>query len=423
MKIAVIGDMHLGAFQVDERSDDSFIQAKEAIEIAVKEDADLIVLAGDVFDVRVPTQDVLAKALQIFRIAAESKNKGAKIEKLIGKDEGEISKTALGGIPIVAIHGNHDRRGKGLVNPVQLMEKAGLLVHLNIATIVIAINGERVAIHGMSYVPEKYAKEVLAKFNPNPIKGAANIFIFHQSIGQYLYSNEEHPTLMLEDLPRGFDLIADGHIHWSDTHKGDGLNFLLTGSTISTQMRKIEGERPKAIHIFENGNIRAIPLKSQRELFYETLDFKEIEPDLLRKKISETLHSIKVKGDKKPLVRVVLRGTIKKGFEAADLNLHRIEEEFRGKFILHIGREKLLSKENTAAKEALEQLLKKQISVEERGLQILQAHLSGSGFESFGNAEEFLNVLAEGGQDAAYKFLKEKIGGTGAQDVRGSVKL
>src|SRR3989338_3002883 len=120
------------------------------------------------------------------------------------------------------------------------------------------------AVHGMSFVPEKFAKEVLEKFNPTPIKGAENIFVFHQSIGQYLYSDEEHPTLMLEDMPRGFDLVVDGHIHWSDTHNKDGLNFLLAGSTVSTQMRKIEGERPKAVHIFENGKLKSIPLKTQR---------------------------------------------------------------------------------------------------------------------------------------------------------------
>ena len=130
MKIAIIGDMHLGAFPADERREDSFIQGKEAVETAIRENVDLIVLAGDVFDVRVPTQDVLAKAMAIFRLAAEAQPKNAKIVQLKGKDEKEISKTALSGIPIIAIHGNHDRRGKGLINPVGLVEKEGFLIHL-----------------------------------------------------------------------------------------------------------------------------------------------------------------------------------------------------------------------------------------------------------------------------------------------------
>ena len=401
--------MHLGAFPADERREDSFIQGREAIETAIQENADLIVLAGDVFDVRVPSQDVLAKAMSIFRHAKEAQPKNAKISKLRGKDEKEISKTALAGIPIVAIHGNHDRRGKGLVNPVELMETAGLLIHLNIATAVFEINGEKAAIHGMSYVPEKYAKEVLQKFNPTPVKGAANIFVFHQSIGQFLYSDDEHPTLMLEDLPQGFDLIADGHMHWAAEHSKNGLNFILTGSTVSTQMRKIEAERKKAIHFFEDGKLRQVPIESQRPLFYETLDFKEIEPDSLRKKVVETLNRIPQTANCKPLVRIVLRGTIKKGFEASDLNLHKIEEEFRDKFILHIGREKLLAKDSSEARDLLEQLLEKQISVEERGIQILQKNLQSSGYELLNSSEEFFNILVEGGQDAANAFLKEKI--------------
>lgn len=419
MKIAIIGDMHLGAFPADERREDSFVQANEAIELVLKEDADLILLAGDVFDTRIPTQDTLAKAMQIFLKATEAKNKGVKIEKLSGKNEKGIPKTALNGVPIIAIHGNHDRRGKGLINPVELLEKAGLLVHLNIATIALSINGEKIAVHGMSYVPEKYAAEVLQKFNPTPIKGASNIFIFHQSIGQYLYSDEEHPTLMLEDLPRGFDLVVDGHIHWSDIYNKDGLKFLLTGSTISTQMRKIEAERPKVIHIFETGDqvsgvghqLHSKKLESQRELFYETLNFNEIEPDLLRKKISEKLSEIgaKLKAQSaKPLVRIVLKGTIKHGFEAAELNLHKIEEEFRDKFVLHIGREKLFSRESEGTREILEELLKKQVSIEERGLQLLQKNLAENEFKDFRDIEEFLNILINGDYDEAHKFLRQK---------------
>ena len=409
MKIAIIGDMHLGAFQADERREDSFIQGKEAVETAIRENADLIVLAGDVFDVRVPTQDVLAKAMAIFRLAAEAPSKNAKIVELKGKDEKEISRTALSGVPIIAIHGNHDRRGKGLVNPVELMEKAGLLVHLNIAAAVLEINSEKATIHGMSYVPEKFAKEVLEKFNPKPIKDATNIFVFHQSIGQFLFTDDEHPSLMLEDLPAGFDLVVDGHIHWSAEHNKNGLNFLLSGSTVSTQMRNIESERKKVIHIFENGKLRSIPLATQRPLYYETIDLREIEPDNLRKKVVETLNHMPQTANRKPLVRIVLRGTIKKGFEAADLNLHKIEEEFRDKFILHIGREKLLSKDGGEAKDVLEQLLSKHVSVEERGIQILQKNLQASGYDGLDSAEEFFNLLVEGGQDAAYKFLKERL--------------
>ncbi len=435
MKVAIIGDMHLGAFQADERREDSFVQGKEAIELALKENVDLILLAGDVFDVRVPTQDILAKAMEIFQLphtadripssSASEKMLEAQrraqthidIEKLIGKAEKEIPKTALNGVPIIAIHGNHDRRGKGLVNPVELLEKAGLLIHLNVATIVLrqASSLKPLAIHGMSYVPEKYAKEVLEKFNPTPIKGATNIFVFHQSIGQYLYSDEENPTLMLEDLPAGFDLVVDGHIHWSDAHNKDGLNFLLAGSTVSTQMRKIEAERPKAIHIFENSltsltSLTSYKLESQRALFYETLNFDEIEPDSLRKKLQEKLSEIsskpKAQGPK-PLVRIVLKGTIKRGFEAAELNLHKLEEEFRDKFILHIGREKLFAEENTETREILEQLLKKQVSIEERGLQILQKNLETTEFKDAGKIEELLNNLAEGNSDTAYKLLRE----------------
>ena len=132
MKVAIIGDMHLGAFPADERREDSFVQAREAIELALRENADLILLAGDIFDTRIPTQDILAKAMEIFYLPKKKYpvfKQEAEIESLNGKSEKEIPRSALYGIPVVAIHGNHDRRGKGLTNPVELLEKAGLLIH------------------------------------------------------------------------------------------------------------------------------------------------------------------------------------------------------------------------------------------------------------------------------------------------------
>ena len=49
MRIAVIGDMHLGLDHHGPRKNDSFINAKEAFDIAISEKVDLIIQTGDVF--------------------------------------------------------------------------------------------------------------------------------------------------------------------------------------------------------------------------------------------------------------------------------------------------------------------------------------------------------------------------------------
>ena len=73
----------------------------------------------------------------------------------INKDQEDISRLALRGIPIVSIHGTHERRSKTMVNPLHNLEHSGLLIHLDCSTIVFQINGEKVAVHGMSGVSEK----------------------------------------------------------------------------------------------------------------------------------------------------------------------------------------------------------------------------------------------------------------------------
>ena len=52
--------------------------------------------------------------------------------------------------------------------------------------------------------------------------------------------DESIASLSLADLPNGFDLIIDGHLHWTNEQKLEGKRFLLTGSTIFTQMKNLE---------------------------------------------------------------------------------------------------------------------------------------------------------------------------------------
>ncbi|NIQ17993.1 MAG: hypothetical protein GTN43_04250, partial [Candidatus Aenigmarchaeota archaeon] len=75
-----------------------------------------------------------------------------KLVKGIEKDISKISEIALMGIPIVAIHGTHERRTKGLLNPVEALEKAGFLIYLHCNGVIFKKGSERVAVHGMSGV-------------------------------------------------------------------------------------------------------------------------------------------------------------------------------------------------------------------------------------------------------------------------------
>lgn len=300
MRIAVISDQHFGFDWNGERQDDPFRNCREAFEAA--RDADLILLPGDLFDTKVPKQEVLARAIDLFSIFDETTS-----SVTIDAEHSDTT-ASFRGTPIVAIHGTHERRTADHVNPVELLEKMGYLVHLHNERIVFEQDNERVAIHGMSGVPERYAPQVLDRFGPQPIDGAFNLLMLHQSIDQLVYTDPDHETLSLERLPEGFDYIVNGHIHWRNLElKDDDKPVILPGSTITTQLNQIEAERDKGfLWIDTEDGLTFQTLEDQRNVIYLEIDVADKSSTAIREIIEDELADRET--ERRPLVRVRLTG-------------------------------------------------------------------------------------------------------------------
>ena len=119
MKISIIPDCHCGYGQ-GKRHEDSFLALEEVIEKNL--DSDLILIVGDLFNSRIPKQETFGRVAKTL-VKVQNIPSQTKFIDVIGKDRKDMSPSALKGIPIVAINGNHDRRSKHMVNPVQLLEK------------------------------------------------------------------------------------------------------------------------------------------------------------------------------------------------------------------------------------------------------------------------------------------------------------
>ena len=134
MKIAFTGDFHFGF------SNDAAVQAQRAL-LDAASNADVIVCGGDLFDTRIPRQETLDEALNIF-----SKTKSAMKYGNVGifEQTGGKQEPISGFSPIIAIHGSHERRSRGLVNPVQLLDSAKAFINIHGRKIVIEKGGERV---------------------------------------------------------------------------------------------------------------------------------------------------------------------------------------------------------------------------------------------------------------------------------------
>lgn len=400
MRIAILSDFHFGFGEGGERANDPYDAFREAIEKA--KGCDLMIFAGDLFDMRDPDAETLAKSMELM-IPPLLEPSGVTLTKGMGKDISKVSKIALMGTPMVAIHGTHERRAKGLLNPVEALERAGFLVYLHCNGAIFEKNGERVAVHGLSGVPDQYAESVLSNWNPAPAKGCFNIFVLHQSIAEFMYAQH---TLDLNKIPKGFDLYVNGHIHEAKRADYAGAPFLLSGSLMATQVKE-ESEKPKGFWIvdtsalgrpdppnaektFDSDGVRIYwaRLENQRKVYVRTFENPEI--TAVEAEIDKIVHENR---ESKPIVRIDLKGEVRDSL-AGD-----IEAKFGGRVILSL-------KKTAISKEAIpsKTLAEHKMSVEEMGRKILSENLSKAKLDA-GRFESLFELLVEGKMDEATDIL------------------
>ena len=395
MKIAILADFHLGYTKFLE---DSFEQAGDAFSQACKT-ADLVVILGDIFDTRIPKQEILARSFKLFRVAFEKKWDA----RLVSYDSRDGRKN-YAEVPVVAIHGTHERRTKELVNPVELLEKAGFVVNAHSATAVFEKDGERVAFQGMGGVPEEYAKSAIEALSLKPVEGAFNIFLFHQSMREFIPGGG---LMGMEDLPKGFDLYLCGHMHTKMIEKLDGGALLLIpGSTVITQMRK-EDMEGKGFFIFDTEKREAAFHRIQtRPFLYDELEFKDAGVEEISRKTRSSIERLlKDKEGEKPVIKIKLKGTVAKGLSPSNLDTRSFVREFEGRAIVEVDKD--LESESLKDKiEKLRNLREGKMSVKDMGIEILKDKLKQYGFKSNVDAESLYALLSEEGKGSPDKALK-----------------
>lgn len=287
MKIAIISDTHVGYPRFYE---DSFAQAEAAFRDADSK-ADLILFLGDLYDTRVPSLQVLGRTISFFRTLRT---------------------------PVYAIHGNHERRSKGALNPVALLEKAGLIRHLNFSSAIFEKNGEKAFIAGMGNVPDDLAKAGLKKLKEliQIPAGHFSILMLHQSVKQFVFGEE---LLDLDDLePLGYDLVLNGHIHVRKEAL-DG-KFLIPGSTVITQLTR-EETLPRGYYLYDTRERKHqfIPIPC-RKFILEELEFR----DAKLREVQEGVAALvsRLRGENPDaVIKIRLKGTLERGLRASDVTL------------------------------------------------------------------------------------------------------
>lgn len=417
MRIAVMSDFHFGVKSGTKREQDSFDQAEEALRRAIASGADLILVLGDIFDRSKPSLESWARALRILTLPQLAEHTGAKLVETIDKPEDSISPLALRGVPLVAIFGNHERRARGEKNPVEALEAAGKLIMLNANSVTFEKNGERVSLHGLGYVPERDLLPTMRAWNSKPVENSFNILLLHQSIGNFTFSSEERPNIQLSDLPAGFDLYLDGHVHYRAEAVVHGRPLLIPGSTERTQLSDIEAGNPKGLYILDiNGKTmqrRFVELNSPRDFFYEKLVFKDATSDHIyttcRNRVKELLQRNRKNSEKVPIIKLRLEGTLAEGVTKLDFDPSILVEEFEKEAILEISHDRLTTKGLEERIAALRSMREKGLPIEERGILLLLEYAKEIPSAQMLDLRGLFELLAAKKEDEAKKMIDELV--------------
>ena len=381
MKIGILSDFHLGYERFFE---DAYTQAREAVEKA-SELADMLIIPGDIFDYRRPEPEVMAQAVELFRDASK-KDFDAKVVEYTGK---ALYTTK----PIIAIPGTHERRSEGAIDSVDVLHLAGLLVEVNKSKVVIEKDGERVSVFGIGGIADERFRDVIKELAFVPDKNSFNIFMIHQTLYELLPFSKDFTHI--EELPEGFDLYVDGHIHSRVETKCHGKDFLIPGSTVLTQLKGVEQDEKGFIIYDTKTKTYTFNKISSRPFSLVRLDIEGKEPKTITENIQLAIENeIKNnKTNKKPIIKIEIIGKIKEGFKPIDINLGSISSHSNDA-IIEITKNNVEEISNSKEAEELRSGNMENISIKDFGISIFLEKLSKNKYSLAANPSKLFDILS-----------------------------
>ncbi|MFA5105929.1 MAG: metallophosphoesterase [Candidatus Micrarchaeia archaeon] len=380
MKIGIVSDTHFGYKRWEA---DALSQARAAMLDAAGK-CDILLMPGDLFDSKIPRPETFHDSIKAFQDTLSSKKwKAACVNK-------------QGAAPIAAIHGTHELRGRGLVNPIQILQTIGLLTDVHNTTAIYELDGERVAITGLGGVPEDLAAAAIEKAGFAPHPNAFNIFVFHQSVSELMYAGGKS-VMSLDDLPKGFDLYVSGHLHKYQTAL-DG-KLIIPGSTVLTQLKEEEaGKKGYVIFDTKSGDHEFVPIKT-REFIFKRLKFDSATPEQIQNGVDREFSQILLGNCESPIIRIVIEGTLKDGFSPQDVQVRRPEMpgaviEIDSKLDMASLKEKI---------EAIRHARQGKMTVADFGMSILRKQCEEAGFSGIEVDDAFAALIDD--PALAYDFF------------------
>lgn len=273
------------------RKDDSWITFDEVMQIAKKQDVDMVLLGGDLFHENRPSRKAMYQVMRSLRKHCLGM-KPCELEFL--SDSAEVFEGAFPyvnyedpdinvAIPVFSIHGNHDDpSGDGHFCSLDLLHAAGLVNYfgrvpeadnIHVKPILLQKGRTKMALYGLSNVRDErmhrtFRDNKVRFYRPNQQKNDwFNLLALHQN--HYAHT----PTGYVAEnmLPDFMDLVIWGHEHECliDPIKNPetGFHVMQPGSSVATSLVPGEAVTKQVAILNITGRkfeVEKIPLKTVR---------------------------------------------------------------------------------------------------------------------------------------------------------------
>jgi hypothetical protein len=321
MKFAHIADCHLGGWREQRLQDLNLKAFEKAIDICIQNNLDFVLITGDLFDSALPAVDILKKAAE-------------KMRELKDAD-----------IKCYVIAGSHDYSASGKTF-LDVLEKAGLCenVEKNSEAGLGITEKNDIIIAGISGRKQELEKEFVRKVKvPQLKKDKFKILALHTTL-------EENKTsdfvsgIKSNELPKGFDYYAMGHIHKPYKSEGKDCIIAYPGALFPNNFAELEE--------FGSGGFFIVNVKNKIEVEREEIRLKDIltlefsadgkNPFSLN---SEILSRLKKEDIADKIILLKIEGTLKEG-KTSEVNFDSIKAASEKAFILLKNISKLKSPES-----------------------------------------------------------------------------
>jgi DNA repair exonuclease SbcCD nuclease subunit len=246
MKIAVIGDAHLGCSDyTDKRASDYANKFVEAIQLALQNDAKIIVLLGDIFDSSAYRRNVDAFASILHDIAPS------------------LIQTKSRDVPVVCILGNHEFGRGRQGGEIGILSDLGF-VHL--------LNDNSITVKGIKFCGISW-KSQINQFESTLERLSGEKRNSYLLIHQFVSGGHQIPTQIAEIDKRkleGWKKVFVGHHHIHESFD----NICIPGSLEIHNVLEIRRGLRKGFVIYdtESGMEEFIELKPSRPIKYINID-------------------------------------------------------------------------------------------------------------------------------------------------------